>query len=191
METFSLSALVVFLAEIGDKTQLLSLMLALQFRAPWLISLAILLATLLNHAVAAWFGSWVVAWISPDILQYLIAASFFTVAAWTLIPDKLDDSDGPMNGYGVFLTTLALFFVAEMGDKTQVATVLLAAEFSATAYSAMIMVIGGTTLGMMLANIPVVFFGEKLAERLPLQWIRRGAALLFAVLGVMALVYQS
>ncbi|WBA86685.1 TMEM165/GDT1 family protein [Endozoicomonas sp. GU-1] len=109
METFSLSALVVFLAEIGDKTQLLSLMLALRFRAPWLISLAILLATLLNHAIAVWFGSWVVAWISPDILQYLIAASFFAVAVWTLTPDKLDDKDGPMTGYGVFLTTLALF----------------------------------------------------------------------------------
>ncbi|MBO9492546.1 TMEM165/GDT1 family protein [Thalassotalea sp. G20_0] len=186
METFSLSALVVFLAEIGDKTQLLSLMLALRFRAPWLISLAILLATLLNHAVAVWFGSWVVAWISPDILQYLIAASFFAVAVWTLIPDKLSDNDGATTGYGVFLTTLALFFVAEMGDKTQVATVLLAAECSAT-----IMVIAGTTLGMLLANIPVVFFGENLAKRLPLQWIRRGAALLFAGLGVMALVNPS
>lgn len=183
METFSLSTLVVFLAEIGDKTQLLSLMLVLRFRTPWLISLAILLATLLNHAAAAWFGSWVVAWISPDILQYLIAASFFAVAAWTLMPDKLDDSDGAMKGYGVFLTTLVLFFVAEMGDKTQVATVLLAAEYSAT-----VMVIAGTTLGMLLANIPVVFFGEKLAERLPLQSIRRGAALLFVVLGVMAVV---
>ncbi|MFK0570944.1 TMEM165/GDT1 family protein [Endozoicomonas sp.] len=183
MEAFSLSTFVVFLAEIGDKTQLLSLMLAIRFRAPWLISLAILVATLLNHAIAAWFGSWVVSWISPDILQYLIAISFFAVAVWTLIPDKLDDSDEGEKGYGVFLTTLVLFFVAEIGDKTQVATVLLAAEYSAT-----VMVVMGTTLGMLLANVPVVFFGEKLAERLPLHWIRRGAAVLFVLLGAVALL---
>ncbi|KEI71670.1 TMEM165/GDT1 family protein [Endozoicomonas elysicola] len=182
METLSLSALVVFLAEIGDKTQLLALMLTLRFRVPWLISIAILIATLLNHAAAAWFGSWVVGFISPNFLEYLIAGSFFAVALWTLLPDKLDEEEALISGSGVFFTTLVLFFVAEIGDKTQVATVLLAAE-----YDSMILVIVGTTLGMLLANIPVVFFGEKLAKRLPLQWIHRGAALLFVVLGIVSL----
>ncbi len=183
LSTLSISTFVVFLAEIGDKTQLLSLMLALRFRAPWMITLAILLATLLNHAAAAWVGSLVTDWVSPDVLQYLVAASFFAVALWALIPDKLDEKETTMNGYGVFFTTAFLFFIAEIGDKTQVATILLAAEYSATT-----MVIIGTTVGMLLANVPVVFFGEKLANKLPLNWIRRGAALLFAVLGVIALI---
>ncbi len=182
MEALSLSALVVFLAEIGDKTQLLALMLTLRFRAPWLISIAILIATLLNHAAAAWFGSWVVGFISPDFLEYLIAGSFFAVALWALIPDKLDGEEALISSYGVFFTTLVLFFVAEIGDKTQVATVLLAAE-----YDSMILVVVGTTLGMLLANVPVVFFGGKLAARLPLHWIRRAAALLFVLLGIAAL----
>ena len=183
METLSIPALVVFLAEIGDKSQLLSLMLVVRYRAPSLISVAILIATLFNHAAAAWFGSWVVDWVSPDILGYLIAVSFFAVALWALVPDKLDEKETSMSGYGVFFTTLVLFFVAEMGDKTQVATVLLAAEYSST-----IMVIIGTTVGMLLANVPVVFFGAKLAESLPLQWIRRAAAVLFGLLGIAALV---
>ncbi len=182
MDAFSVSTIIVLLAEIGDKTQLLALFLAIRYSKPWLISLAILLATLMNHAAAAWLGGWVGSLLSEESLRWVVAISFFAVAAWTLIPDKMDDEAG-FHKYGAFIATLVLFFLAEIGDKTQIATVILAAD-----YQPLYLVILGTTTGMLLANIPVVFFGNKLSDRLPLNWIRRAAAVLFVVLGVVALL---
>jgi len=184
MEALLLSTLAVAIAEIGDKTQLLSLVLAARYRRPWAICLGILAATLLNHALAAWLGALVAQWLSPDALQWIIGLSFLAVAAWTLVPDKLDDEDAPpMTGRGVFVATLIAFFIAEMGDKTQVATVVLAAQ-----HSPLWAVIAGTTIGMLLANVPVVFLGSKLADRLPLRAARITAAVVFAAMGAWILV---
>ena len=184
MEALSVSTIMVLLAEIGDKTQLLALLLAARYRKPWTITLAIFIATVLNHAAAAWIGSLVAGLFSEQTLRWAVAASFFAVAVWTLIPDKLDDDEAGFHKYGAFVATMILFFLAEMGDKTQVATIILAAE-----YQPLFMVIMGTTLGMLLANVPVVFLGNKMAEMLPLDWIRRAAALLFVILGVLALLF--
>jgi putative Ca2+/H+ antiporter (TMEM165/GDT1 family) len=172
------SAGTVALAEIGDKTQLLALLLAARFRKPLPIILGILAATLLNHALAGWLGSVVAQWLTPRILRWIIVASFLAIAAWSLRPDTLD-TDVPLPVHGAFLATVVAFFVAEMGDKTQVATVLLAAR-----YSPLWQVVAGTTLGMLLANVPVVLLGSRFAERLPLRVARIAAAVLFAVLGL-------
>ncbi|UNK50830.1 TMEM165/GDT1 family protein [Lysobacter sp. S4-A87] len=168
----------VALAEIGDKTQLLALLLAARFRKPWPIVAGILVATLLNHALAAWFGTLVAQWLNPGVLRWVVAISFLAVAAWTLKPDKLDDEDGALPARGAFVATTIAFFLAEIGDKTQVATVLLAAK-----YQPYWEVVAGTTLGMLLANVPVVLLGSRLADRLPLKTARTVAAVVFLALG--------
>jgi Ca2+/H+ antiporter, TMEM165/GDT1 family len=173
---------IVAIAEIGDKTQLLALLLAARFRKPWPIIAGIIIATLANHAAAGAVGSWVASFFSAITLSAILAAAFFAVALWTLVPDKLDDDESSgFKRYGPFLTTLVAFFLAEMGDKTQVATVMLAAQ-----YPEFWLVILGTTLGMLLANVPVVLLGNFAAERLPLTLIRRVAASAFAVLALLA-----
>jgi putative Ca2+/H+ antiporter (TMEM165/GDT1 family) len=173
---------IVAIAEIGDKTQLLALLLAARFRKPWPIIAGIIIATLANHAAAGAVGSWVASLLSAVTLSALLAAAFFAVALWTLIPDKLDDDEASgLKRYGPFLTTLIAFFLAEMGDKTQVATVMLAAQ-----YPHFWLVILGTTVGMLLANVPVVLLGNFAAERLPLTLIRRVAASAFVLLAFAA-----
>ena len=184
MEAFLVSTGVVAIGEIGDKTQLLSLVLAARYRAPWPILAGIVVATLVNHAIAAWAGGLVRAAVPPDVLRWLLAASFFAVALWALKPDTLDEKrEREVGPLGVFGVTLVAFFLAEMGDKTQVATVMLAAKFPA-----LVQVIAGTTLGMVLANAPVVLAGKLAADRIPLKAIRIVAALIFAAIGVWVLV---
>ena len=185
MQTFFISTAAVAIAEIGDKTQLLSLILAAKYRRPWPICLGILVATLLNHALAGALGVFIAQWLTPEVQKWLVALSFFSVAAWTLVPDKADDSDAARgsSGHGVFVATLIAFFVAEIGDKTQVATMVLAAE-----YKPLWQVVGGSTLGMMLANVPVVWLGARFAAKLPLKAARICAALLFAALGAWILL---
>ena len=168
----------VAVAEIGDKTQLLALLLAARFRRPWPIVAGILVATLLNHALAGWFGAAVAQWLSPETLRWIVAASFLGIALWTLKPDRIDDGQA-LPARGAFIATALAFFLAEIGDKTQVATVLLAAR-----YQPLWEVVAGTTLGMLLANVPVVLLGSRFAHRLPLRAARIVAALVFAALGV-------
>lgn len=182
LESLFVPTFIVALAEIGDKTQLLALLLAARFRQPWPIICGIVVATLANHFAAGAIGNWVASFFSPTTLSWTLAASFVAVALWTLIPDKLDDDESSkFKRYGPFLTTLIAFFLAEMGDKTQVATVMLAAQ-----YPHFILVVIGTTLGMLIANVPVVLAGNFAAERLPLTLIRRVAACAFAALAVYA-----
>jgi putative Ca2+/H+ antiporter (TMEM165/GDT1 family) len=183
MEAFLVSTGIVALAEMGDKTQLLSLVLAARFRKPWPIVLGIFVATLANHGLAGAVGSWVTTVVGPDVLRWMLGASFMAMAAWMLIPDKLDDEDGDSAPrMGVFLTTVVAFFLAEMGDKTQIATVMLAAQ-----YNALFAVVAGTTLGMMLANAPVVWLGDAITKRIPLRTVHLVSAGIFAVLGLIAL----
>jgi Ca2+/H+ antiporter, TMEM165/GDT1 family len=183
LEAFFVSTGVVALAEIGDKTQLLALLLTARFRAPWPIVAGILVATLLNHALASAVGSWLVTLIGPDAMRWILGISFIAMAAWTLIPDSAPEEDQGPPRYGVFLTTLIAFFLVEMGDKTQIATVALAAQFQSIT-----LVVLGTSVGMLLANAPVVFAGEALMRRVPLTAVRIVAALSFLALGVYALV---
>ena len=186
LESLFVPTLIVALAEIGDKTQLLALLLAARFRKPWPIIWGIVAATLANHFAAGAVGSWVASFFSAATLSWILAASFAAVAAWTLVPDKLDDDEeSGLKKYGPFVTTLVAFFLAEMGDKTQVATVMLAAQ-----YPHFVMVVMGTTLGMLIANVPVVLAGNFAADRLPLTLIRRLAAAAFAALAAYA-VYQA
>ncbi|MDO5611088.1 MAG: TMEM165/GDT1 family protein [Pseudomonadota bacterium] len=172
----------VAVAEIGDKTQLLALLLAARFRKPWPIIWGILVATLLNHALAGWLGTLVAEWLTPEVLRWVVAASFIAIALWTLKPDKLDE-DEKLPTQGAFIATTIAFFIAEIGDKTQVATVLLAAK-----YQPLWEVVAGTTIGMLLANVPVVLLGSKFAAKLPLQAARITAALVFLALGLWAAV---
>ncbi|SDR90991.1 Putative Ca2+/H+ antiporter, TMEM165/GDT1 family [Halopseudomonas litoralis] len=182
MEAFLVSTGIVSLAEIGDKTQLLALLLAARFRRPWPIIWGILLATIANHALAGAVGQLVADLLSDTWLYSLLAISFLAVAAWTLVPDKLDDDNTPpISRYGAFVAALVAFFLAEMGDKTQIATVVLAAQFDAYLW-----VVAGTTLGMMLANVPVVFLGNVAAGKLPLGLIRVITSLIFLVLALYA-----
>ena len=183
MEAFLISTGIVGLAEIGDKTQLLAFVLAAKFRRPLPIVLAIFVATIVNHAFAAAIGAWVTSLLGPDVLRWVLGVSFLAMAAWTLIPDKLDEEDTKLARYGVFLTTLLAFFMAEMGDKTQVATVALAAR-----YHDVYAVVLGTTLGMMLANVPAVYLGDKIAGRVSLRLVHGIAALVFAGLGAATLL---
>jgi putative Ca2+/H+ antiporter (TMEM165/GDT1 family) len=178
MEAFLVSTGIVALAEIGDKTQLLAFLLAAKFRKPLPIVLAILVATIANHAFAAAIGTWVTSILSPQVLRWVLGLSFLLMAAWTLIPDKLEEGDAKLAKYGVFLTTLVAFFLAEMGDKTQIATVALAAQ-----YNNFHAVVLGTTFGMMLANVPAVYLGERIADRLPVRLVHSVAAVVFVVLG--------
>ena len=166
----------VTLAEIGDKTQLLALLLAARYRKPWPIAWGILVATLVNHAISAWLGAELSDWLSPEVLRWLVAASFLAVALWTLKPDTLDEGE-KLPARGAFIATTIAFFLAEIGDKTQVATVLLA-----TKYSPLWQVIAGTTLGMLLANLPVVWLGHRFADKLPLKLARSLAAAVFFAL---------
>ncbi|MFM8623774.1 MAG: TMEM165/GDT1 family protein [Betaproteobacteria bacterium] len=182
MEALFVSAGLVALAEIGDKTQLLSLVLAARFRQPWTIALGIGLATLANHALAAALGAWIGRWLGPDLLPWILGASFLAMAVWMLIPDRLEGDEAVRApALGVLATTVVVFFLAEMGDKTQVATVVLAAR-----YEALIQVVLGTTAGMMLANGPVVFLGERLTRRLPMTAVRRVSAGIFVLLALLA-----
>ena len=185
MEAFLVSTGIVALAEMGDKTQLLALVLAARFRRPWPIVWGILVATLANHALAGALGTWVTTVLGPGVLRWVLGLSFLAMAAWMLIPDKLDaeanDSQAPR--LGVFGTTLVAFFLAEMGDKTQIATVMLAAQ-----YQAWFWVVAGTTLGMMIANAPVVWLGERITRLVPIRIVHRVSAAVFAVLGAAALL---
>lgn len=185
LESLLVPTAVVAIAEIGDKTQLLALLLAVRFRAPVPIIFGILVATLANHAVAAAVGTLVADWLSGDWFRWGLGASFLLMAGWALIPDKMDEDDAPKpSRFGPFLTTLVAFFFVEIGDKTQIATVALAAR-----YDQIVMVTLGTTLGMMLANVPAVLVGEAAAKKVPLVWVRTGAALIFAVLGGVTLLW--
>ena len=183
MEALLISTGLVALAEMGDKTQLLSLVLAARFKKPFTIALGILIATLANHAMAGALGAWISRLLSPEVLRWGLAISFFAMAAWMLIPDKLDDDEGSAAPrWGVLATTIVVFFLAEMGDKTQIATVMLAAR-----YESYLAVVAGTTLGMMLANVPVVWLGERITRRVPIAMVHRISAGVFVVLGLLAL----
>ena len=183
MEAFLVSTSIVALAEMGDKTQLLALVLAARFRNPWPIVWGIFVATVFNHALAGAAGAWITTLIGPQMLRWVLGVSFIAMAVWMLIPDKLEDGDtGQGPRWGVFGTTVVAFFLAEMGDKTQIATVMLAAQ-----YSGWLWVVAGTTLGMMLANAPVVWLGERITRRIPLRTVHVVSAGIFLVLGILAL----
>jgi putative Ca2+/H+ antiporter (TMEM165/GDT1 family) len=182
VESFFISAGVVLAAEIGDKTQLLALMLAARYRAPMAVISGIFCATVLNHLAAAWFGSIVAGWLSPDVLRWALAISFLVMAAWTLVPDTAEDAPKLTANAGAFLATLIAFFLVEMGDKTQIATIVLSARFDD-----LIAVTAGTTAGMMIADVPAVFMGNFFSNRLPLKLIRIIAAGIFAILGIAVL----
>ncbi len=182
MEAALSSMVMVAISEMGDKTQLLALILMLRFRRPWTIMAGILVATLLNHGLAAWAGGWAAQLGAPTTLKYVLAGLFFVFAAWILIPDKEDDSESSSK-YGAFLTTLVTFFLAEMGDKTQLATVALGARFQSP-----VIVTIGTTCGMLIADGLAVFFGESLTKKIPLKYVRVAAALLFVAFGATVLL---
>ena len=186
MEALLTSTAVVALAEIGDKTQLLAILLATRFRKPVPIIFGILVATLANHACAAFLGATVASIFQNAWFHYLVALSFIAMALWTLIPDKLDDLKDSPARFGAFLTTTIAFFLVEMGDKTQIATVALGARFQDVG-----LVTVGTTIGMMLANVPAVFLGHELIKRVPMKTVRIVAALLFAIIGVWLLINGS
>ena len=184
MEAFLVSTGLVALAEIGDKTQLLAFLLAARFRKPWPICLGILIATLVNHAGAGALGAWITAQVSPQTMRWVLGIGFLAMAAWTLIPDKIDEDTegGGKLKLGVLGTTIVAFFMAEMGDKTQIATIALAARFND-----LLAVVAGTTLGLMLANVPAVFIGDRLAGKIPVRLVHGIAAVIFAVIGVATL----
>jgi putative Ca2+/H+ antiporter (TMEM165/GDT1 family) len=179
MDAFLVSTGIVALAEIGDKTQLLAFLLAAKFRRPVPIVLGILVATIVNHAFAAAVGAWVASAMGPNVMRWVLGVSFLVMAAWIMVPDKIDEDDAKLAKYGVFLTTVIAFFLAEMGDKTQIATVALAARYEST-----VAVVAGTTFGMMLANVPAVLFGERIARKVPLKLVHGIAAAMFALLGI-------
>ena len=180
MQTFLISAFTVALAETGDKTQLLALILAAKYCRPWAICAGILLATLVNHAIAGYVGTLISTWLTPELLRWITALSFLVVSAWSLIPDKADEGEAARgSSHGVLLATLISFFLAEIGDKTQIATAVIAAE-----YHPLWQVVAGTTTGMLLADVPAVWLGARFAQRLPLKAARIGAAILFAALAL-------
>ncbi|MFZ0106023.1 MAG: TMEM165/GDT1 family protein [Thiobacillus sp.] len=182
MDAFLISTGVVALAEVGDKTQLLAFLLAAKFRKPIPIILGILVATLLNHGLAGALGTWLTSLFSPGVLRWVLGLSFIAMAVWILIPDEIDADDDKLVQFGVFGTTLIAFFLAEMGDKTQIATIALAAQ-----YGSFLWVVAGTTLGMMIANVPAVYLGERIAQRMPVRLVHWIAAAIFAILGVAVL----
>jgi putative Ca2+/H+ antiporter (TMEM165/GDT1 family) len=182
MEAFLISTGIVALAEIGDKTQLLAFILAAKFRRPLPITLGILVATIANHAFAGALGAWITTLVAPETMRWILGLSFIGMAAWTLIPEKFDEEDARLAQFGVFGTTLVAFFLAEMGDKTQIATVALAAQ-----YQSIVWVVAGTTLGMMIANVPAVLLGDRIADKMPVQLVHRIAAAIFLVLGIATL----
>lgn len=183
MEAFLVSTGIVALAEMGDKTQLLALVLAARLKKPLPICLGIFVSTLVNHTCAAAVGQWITLHLGADSMRWILGVSFLAMAGWMLIPDKLDEDEAPKPArFGAFLTTVIAFFIVEMGDKTQIATVALAAK-----YSSMLAVVAGTTVGMMLANAPVVWFGDKLTKLVPIKTVHIVCALIFLVLGLAAL----
>lgn len=183
MEAFLVSTGIVALAEIGDKTQLLAFILAAKYRKPLPIILGILVATVANHGFAGALGAWITTVMSPEVLRWVLGLSFLGMAVWTLIPDKFEEGDAKFARFGIFGTTLIAFFLAEMGDKTQIATVALAAQ-----YQAFYAVVAGTTLGMMIANVPAVLLGKKIAHRMPVKLVHGIAAVIFALLGIATLL---
>ncbi|MFO1496270.1 MAG: TMEM165/GDT1 family protein [Lysobacterales bacterium] len=183
MEALLISTGIVALAEIGDKTQLLAFILAARFRRPLPIIAGILIATLVNHAGAGALGHYLTHWLSPLTLRWILGLGFIAMAAWMLIPDQIDADAADRPGHGVLLTTIITFFLAEMGDKTQIATIALAAK-----YQAFYAVVAGTTLGMMIANVPAVLLGDRIAGRMPVELVHRIAAAIFAALGVATLL---
>ncbi len=183
MESLFVSTGVVALAEIGDKTQLLAFLLATRFKKPLPIIAGILVATVLNHAMAGALGAWITATLSPDILRWILGLSFLGMAVWTLIPDKIEEEEMQVaKKFGVFGATLITFFLAEMGDKTQIATVAMAAH-----YPDPVLVVIGTTLGMLIADVPAVFIGDRFAARIPMKLVHGIAAAMFAVMGLATL----
>lgn len=184
MESLLVSTGVVALAEIGDKTQLLSFVLAARFKKPLPIILGILAATVINHGLAGALGAWITSTVSPGVLRWVLGTSFIGMALWTMVPDKIDDEDTQVaQRFGIFGTTFITFFLAEMGDKTQIATVAMAAH-----YAVPLMVVIGTTLGMLIADVPAVFAGDKLANKIPMRMVHAIAAAVFALLGVATLI---
>lgn len=184
METLFISTGVVALAEIGDKTQLLAFILAARFKKPLPIIAGILCATIVNHGLAGVLGAWITSAVSPGILRWILGASFIGMAIWTMIPDKIEEEETQVaKSFGVFGATLITFFLAEMGDKTQIATVAMAAHFASP-----VLVVIGTTLGMLLADVPAVFLGDKLANKIPIKLVHSIAAGVFALLGVAILL---
>jgi Ca2+/H+ antiporter, TMEM165/GDT1 family len=185
MEAFLVSTGVVALGEMGDKTQLLAFLLAAKFKRPLPIVLGVLTATLVNHTAAGALGAWIAQALGPDLLRWVIGGGFLAMAAWMLIPDKVDEegANEGMNRFGVFGTTVVTFFLAEMGDKTQIATVALAAR-----YDSLVPVVAGTTLGMMLADVPAVFLGDRIAQKVNMRLVHGISALIFALLGVLTLL---
>lgn len=184
MESLFVSTGVVALAEIGDKTQLLAFILAARFKKPLLIIAGIFLATIVNHGLAGALGAWITATITPEVLRWVLGASFLAMAVWTLIPDKIEEEETQVaQRFGVFGATLVTFFLAEMGDKTQIATVAMAAH-----YPDPLLVVAGTTLGMLIADVPAVFAGDKLANKIPMKLVHSIAAGIFALLGVATLL---
>ncbi|MBI3382265.1 MAG: TMEM165/GDT1 family protein [Aquabacterium sp.] len=183
MESLFVSTGVVALAEIGDKTQLLAFILAARFKRPVPIILGILAATLVNHGLAGALGAWITSMVSPDIMRWVLGLSFIGMAIWTLIPDEIEEEETKVaHKLGVFGATLVTFFLAEMGDKTQLATVALAAH-----YANPLWVIAGTTLGMLIADVPAVFVGNRFAEKIPMKLVHGIAAAIFAVMGLLTL----
>jgi putative Ca2+/H+ antiporter (TMEM165/GDT1 family) len=184
MEALLVSTGVVALAEIGDKTQLLAFILAARFKKPVPIILGILCATVVNHGLAGALGAWITAMVTPEILRWVLGASFIGMAIWTMIPDKIEEEETQVaKRLGVFGATLITFFLAEMGDKTQIATIAMAAH-----YANPLLVVIGTTLGMLIADVPAVFIGDKLASRIPMKLVHSIAAAIFALLGVATLL---
>lgn len=187
MDAFLISTGVVALAEIGDKTQLLAFILATRFKKPIPIIAGILMATLVNHGLAGALGAWITAMVDPFIMQWVLGVSFIAMAVWTLIPDNIEEEETQIAlKLGVLGATLVTFFIAEMGDKTQIATVALAAH-----YGSPVWVVAGTTLGMLIADVPAVFIGNKLADRIPMTVVHRIAAAVFALLGIATLLNAS
>lgn len=183
MDAFLISTGVVALAEIGDKTQLLAFILATRFRKPAPIILGVLVSTIANHAFAGALGAWITSLLAPETMRWILGLSFIAMAVWTLIPDKFDENEARFAQFGVFGTTAIAFFLAEMGDKTQVATVALAAQ-----YQTFVPVVVGTTLGMMIANVPATLLGERIAGRIPVRIVHGIAALIFAGIGTATLL---
>jgi putative Ca2+/H+ antiporter (TMEM165/GDT1 family) len=183
VEIFFNSFLLIFLGEMGDKTQLLSLVLVARYKKPWTILLGVFFATVLNHALSAWAGGWVSSFLEPRTLRWIIAALFFGFGLWILVPDK-EEEFKERGHFGVFFTTVIAFFLAEMGDKTQFATIALGARYA----NSVVLVTVGTTLGMMISNALAVFFGEKLLRRIPMKFVRIFTCVMFMIFGAGALL---
>ncbi len=183
MEALFVSTGLIALAEIGDKTQLLAFLLATRFKKPWPIISGIFVATIVNHTLAGLVGAWITVHVNPMVLRWVLGLSFLAMAVWALIPDSIEDTETrSAKRFGIFGATLTTFFLAEMGDKTQLATVAMAAHYGSAMW-----VVAGTTLGMLIADVPAVFIGERLAQRIPVKLVHTIAAVLFALLGVATL----